>query len=123
MKKIFALGLFAAMGTLAYGQTITFDKTTVDYGTVAQNADGQRFFTVKNTGKKPLIIAEVKPTCGCTTPVWSKDPIKPGKSGKIKVGYNTALVGPFSKDIEVLSNDPVNGRTVIHIKGNVLASK
>ncbi|WP_081871810.1 DUF1573 domain-containing protein [Chryseobacterium sp. FH1] len=119
MKKILA-GLFMT-GALAFAsaQTISFDKTTFDYGNVKAGSDGHRFFTVKNTGDKPLIISEVKPSCGCTTPEWSKDPILPGKEAKIKVGYNTGIKGAFNKLIEVYSNDPANNRSVIYIKGNV----
>lgn len=119
MKKILA-GLFMT-GALAFAsaQTISFDKTTFDYGNVKAGADGHRFFTVKNTGDKPLIISEVKPSCGCTTPEWSKDPILPGKEAKIKVGYNTGIKGAFNKLIEVYSNDPANNRSVLYIKGNV----
>ena len=119
MKKILA-GLFMT-GAIAFAsaQTISFDKTTFDYGNVKAGSDGQRFFTVKNTGDKPLIISEVKPSCGCTTPEWSKDPILPGKSTQIKVGYNTGIKGAFNKLIEVYSNDPQNSRAVLYIKGNV----
>jgi len=119
MKKILA-GLFMT-GAIAFAsaQTISFDKTTFDYGNVKAGADGHRFFTVKNTGDKPLIISEVKPSCGCTTPEWSKDPILPGKTAQIKVGYNTGIKGAFNKLIEVYSNDPANNRSVIYIKGNV----
>lgn len=119
MKK-FITSLFM-MGTVAFlsAQTISFDKTTWDYGTVKAGADGHRFFTVTNNGDKPLIISEVKPSCGCTTPEWSKDPILPGKTAQIKVGYNTSIKGAFNKLIEVYSNDPQNSRTVLYIKGTV----
>lgn len=122
MKKLIAgIALFGTFA-LASAQTITFDKTTFDYGTIKPSSDGTRFFTVKNTGDKPLVISNVKPSCGCTTPEFSTDPIMPGKSAKIKVGYNTALNGAFNKMIEVFSNDPVNSRSVIYIKGNVDAN-
>ncbi len=122
MKKIFA-GLFLT-ASLAFvsAQTISFDRTTFDYGTVKTGADGHRVFTVKNTGDKPLIISKVQASCGCTTPEWSQDPIMPGKTAEIKVGYNTTIVGPFTKIIEVYSNDPANSRSVINIKGTVDAA-
>ena len=109
------------MGTFAFAsaQTITFDTTTFDYGTIKPGSEGTRFFTVTNTGDKPLVLSNVKPSCGCTVPEWSQDPILPGKSAKIKVGYNTANQGQFNKMIEVFSNDPANSRSVIYIKGNV----
>ena len=119
MKNLFAgIALFGTFA-LASAQTISFDTTTYDYGTIKPGAEGTRFFTVKNTGDKPLILSNVKPACGCTTPEFSQDPIMPGKTAKIKVGYNTALQGEFNKMIEVFSNDPVNSRSVIYIKGKV----
>lgn len=119
MKNLFAgIALFGTFA-LASAQTITFDQTTFDYGTIKPSSDGTRFFTVTNTGDKPLVISNVKPSCGCTIPEFSIDPIMPGKSAKIKVGYNTAINGQFMKNIEVYSNDPVNSRSVIYIKGNV----
>ena len=119
MKKLFAGLLIAGTAVFASAQTISFDKTTFDYGTVKTGADGHRNFTVTNTGDKPLIISSVKAGCGCTTPEWSQDPIMPGKSALIKVGYNTGINGMFTKNIEVFSNDPVNSRSVLYIKGNV----
>ena len=119
MKNLLAgIALFGTFA-LASAQTITFDKTTFDYGDIKPSSDGNRFFTVTNTGDKPLVISSVKPSCGCTTPEFSTDPIMPGKSSKIKVGYNTAIKGQFNKMIEVFSNDPANSRSVIYIKGNV----
>ena len=60
MKKIFA-GLFlTACFTFASAQTISFDKTTVDYGTLKNGADGQRVFTVKNTGISRLSFQKFK---------------------------------------------------------------
>ena len=119
MKKIFAALLLTASFAITSAQSISFDKTTVEYGTVKNGSDGHRMFTVKNMGDKPLIISKVQASCGCTTPEWSQDPIMPGKTAQIKVGYNTALVGPFAKNIEVFSNDPANNRSVITIKGTV----
>lgn len=120
MKKL--LAGFAVVGTffLASAQSISFDQTVLDYGKVKPGSDGNRKFIVKNTGDKPLIISNVRPSCGCTTPDWTKDPIMPGKTGEIKVHYNTNIVGPVTtKLIEVFSNDPENQRSVVHIKVHV----
>lgn len=119
MKNILAGLLLTATFAVTSAQTIAFNEMTHDYGTIAKGADGTTFFTVTNTGDKPLIISKVQPACGCTTPEFSQDPIMPGKSAKIKVGYNTSIVSPFQKLIEVYSNDPVNSRIVLNIKGNV----
>ena len=94
-------------------------QKTLDYGTVKTGSDGQRIFKVKNTGDKPLMVSNVSASCGCTTPVWSQDPIMPGKSADIKVGYNTTINGFFVKQITVFSNDPQNERLVLNITGTV----
>lgn len=123
MKKM--IGSLMLFGAFAFttAQTISFDKTTIDYGTVEQNADGNRVFTFKNTGDKPLILSNVQPACGCTASDWPKDPVLPGKTGQIKVHYNTAIAAPFKKSIDVFSNDPNSGRVVLYIQGTVVATK
>ncbi len=121
MKKL--VGGLLLLGAFAFSsaQTITFEKTTLDYGTVKANSDGNRVFTFTNTGDKPLIISNVQPGCGCTASDWTKEPILPGKKGEIKVHYNTASIAPFKKTIDVFSNDPANGRVVLYIQGTVVA--
>lgn len=120
MKKL--VGGLLLLGVFAFSnaQTITFDKTTIDYGTVKANSDGNRVFTFTNTGDKPLILSNVQPGCGCTASEYTKEPILPGKKGEIKVHYNTATVAPFKKTIDVFSNDPANGRIVLYIQGTVV---
>ncbi len=122
MKKLLAGVAFLGLFSLATAQTISFDKVIIDYGTMQKGANGDRVFTIKNTGDKPLIITKVQPSCGCTTPKWTTDPIAPGKTGTIGVNYDTNRPGEFMKTIQVSSNDPVNGNTTLHIKGNVLVA-
>jgi hypothetical protein len=102
------------------GPTIKFDKAEHDYGTITQGSDGGCVFKFKNIGNEVLVISDVRKSCGCTTPTWSKEPILPGQSGEIKVGYNTNSVGQFSKTITVLSN-ATNATITLTIKGNVVA--
>jgi len=97
---------------------ITFEKTVNDYGSIKKNGDGSTEFVFKNTGKKPLIIYDVKASCGCTTPIWPKEPINPGKTGTIKVAYDTKEIGVFSKTVNVSSN-AVNNNVELTIQGEV----
>jgi hypothetical protein len=83
---------------------ITFEKTVCDFGSVVKKADCNTEFVFKNTGKSPLILYDVKPSCDCTTPFWPKEPVMPGKTGTIKVVYDTKETGVFSKTITVTSN-------------------
>jgi hypothetical protein len=119
MKKIFAGIAFLGLVAFASAQTIKYDKETIDYGSIAQGSNGERQFTFTNTGDKPLIVSKVESSCGCTVPKWSNEPIAPGKTGMITVSYDTKRPGMIAKTITVISNDPVNGRSVLHIKGNV----
>lgn len=122
MKKFMGGLLLIGGFVFSSAQTISFEKTTIDYGTVPVNADGNRVFTFKNTGDKPLILSNVQPGCGCTASEWPKEPVMPGKSASIKVHYKTANAAPFKKSIDVFSNDPVNGRVVLYIQGTVDAN-
>ena len=98
--------------------TFSFENEVVDYGTIAQGADGNRVFKFKNTGKEPLIITNVKASCGCTTPNYTRNPVAPGEKGEIAVHYDTNRMGQFHKTITVQSNGK-SATKVITIKGNV----
>ena len=125
MKRILSLITVILITTATYAQSgakIELKSDTVDYGTTNTDEDnGLRTFEFKNTGDAPLIIKDVKSTCGCTVPTWTKDPIPPGKSGKIDVKYNMGL-GPIRKTITVQSN-AVNypeGVVALKLKGEVV---
>ena len=81
--------------------------------------DGVRVFEFTNTGTLPLVITDVTSSCGCTIPEKPEDPILPGKTGEIKVKYDTNRVGPIRKTITVYSNADVPAKS-IKIKGEVL---
>ena len=123
MKKVILfLALF--VGTIAFAQAkIEFkDGTTIDYGTVSKDSDsGIRIIEFTNTGNAPLIITDVKSTCGCTVPSKPKEPIMPGKSDKIEVKYNMNP-GPIRKTITIESNAAnwPEGRIPLKIKGEVI---
>jgi hypothetical protein len=102
---------------------ITFESETIDFGTIEYDANGNREFKFKNTGKEPLIITSVVKSCGCTTPEEpSKEPIKPGGTGVIRFHYDTKRVGAFEKTLTVNSNGSVPSK-ILHFKGNVLPQK
>jgi hypothetical protein len=101
---------------------IEFENTTFDFGKIAFASDGSCDFRFTNTSKETLIINSVKTSCGCTNPIWPKDPIEPGKTGEIKVKYNTQIPGAFQKSITVFSNS-VNSPVKLLIKGEVQAEQ
>jgi hypothetical protein len=102
------------------GAGMVFVAETIDYGTIAHNADGNRKFEFTNNGNKPLIITNAQGSCGCTVPTTPKEPIAPGAKGVIGVKYATDRVGPFTKTVTVTSNAEGIPSKVLTIKGNVL---
>lgn len=110
----------AAVAPNPNAPTMKFDKDAIDYGTIKQDADGNRTFTFTNDGKEPIVISEAHGSCGCTVPTYPKEPIMPGKTAEIKVHYDTHRVGPFSKSVTVNSNAK-NSPVVLRISGTVEA--
>tara|TARA_R110000868_G_C10599456_1_gene740352 strand:- start:72 stop:515 length:444 start_codon:yes stop_codon:yes gene_type:complete len=117
-KKIKAT---AAKVAKVNGAGMVFVSETIDYGTVAHNADGKREFVFTNNGNKPLIITNTQGSCGCTVPSTPKEPIAPGAKGVIGVKYATDRVGAFTKTVTVTSNAEGQATKILTIKGVVLA--
>lgn len=121
-RTILATALLAVCGLL-FGQqaVITFEKSEHDFGKINE-ADGRvtTIFTFKNEGMAPLVLSNVRASCGCTTPTWTKTPIEPGQTGDITVTYNpNGRPGRFQKTITVTSN--ASSPTVkLTIKGEVI---
>ena len=105
----------------ADGPKISVDKEFHDYGEIEQHADGTCVFTITNVGNAPLIISLCKGSCGCTVPVWTKDPIAPGASTEVTVKYDTKRIGLINKTVTITSNAVNKPRYVVRIKGNVNA--
>ncbi|HRP30272.1 MAG TPA: DUF1573 domain-containing protein [Agriterribacter sp.] len=98
-------------------EVLTIKEFRYDFGRIPLGKPVTHTFEVFNTGKEPLQIENVHASCGCTTPEWSQDPIAPGASKKIKVGYNAAVNGAFEKTITVFYNS--GKMKVLYIKGEV----
>lgn len=103
---------------------IKFEAEVLDYGVVDYKANGIREFKFTNTGRTPLTITSVSGECGCTAttidgkPGWPTEPILPGKSGVIKVKYDTEREGRFDKGVTITSNAKFATKKV-RIKGEV----
>ncbi len=92
-------------------------ETEHDFSKIPQGKPVYYDFEVVNTGKEPLKLDDVHASCGCTTPEWSPEPIAPGATAKIKVGYNAAAEGYFEKFITITYN--TNQTEQLKIKGTV----
>ena len=110
MKKILILctvilGLaFTASAQDTQKAEFKFNEEKHDFGKVPQGTPVTTIFSYTNIGQEPLILTEVRPTCGCTIADYTKTPVKNGETGTIKITYNAAYAAPFSKTIVVKSN-------------------
>lgn len=123
---LLTLGAFAQPDAKPLGGTgpmISVDKDVHDYGTIAQGANGDCTFTVKNTGDAPLIITQCAGSCGCTVPKCDTAPIMPGATSVIPVHYDTKRVGPINKSVTIHSNASNAPSKIVTIKGTVEAAK
>ncbi len=108
----------AQQGVIDTTLVIKFDSLVYDYGTILKGSNGLCEFVFKNAGKTPLIVNNVSASCGCTVPEWTREPVEPGKTGIVKVKYNTMIVSPFTKSVSVISNAK-NSPLILIIKGTV----
>ncbi len=130
MKNLTSLLLIAFIGicSTVSGQDfekkgqpeISFGKKVHNFGKIPQGEPASYEFEIKNTGDDALVINEVEPSCGCTTPKWPKKPIQPGETAKIKAVYDGKDKGSFNKKIFVHSNVPFSEKAVLKIKGTVV---
>ncbi|MFZ5554001.1 MAG: DUF1573 domain-containing protein [Bacteroidota bacterium] len=100
---------------------ISFEHDMYDFGTRKQGSDVEHKYVFTNTGDAPLVITDVKRTCGCTTPNWTKEPVAPGKTGFIVLQYDSKRVGPFNKSVVVTCNDPEHPEITLKFKGTIEA--
>lgn len=139
MKKSFLFALAILVSLTSYAQTdaklevktevkkerkahIEFTKDIYDFSEITQNATVTHVFDFKNTGNYPLIISNVRTTCGCTVPTFPKgEPIAPGEVKQLTVKFNSrGKLGRQRKVITIYSNAD-NAQSTVTLVGNVKA--
>jgi Protein of unknown function (DUF1573) len=122
MKKTLFLiiyGLFIAFALNAQSNNVTIPypsagvktdnlqlkENTYAFGKIPQGRPVIHVFEIVNTGREPLLLENVQASCGCTTPEWSREPIVPGATAPIKVGYNAYAEGHFNKTVTIFYNN------------------
>lgn len=121
LGKISLILLLLVASKVVAQPVIKFDDRRHDFGAI-QETDGKVSceFTFTNTGDEPLVISNVRTSCGCTAPEYSQEPIAPGQSGNVKITFNpSGRPGKFSKSIYVYTNTSPN-RTILRILGEVI---
>lgn len=109
----------ASTETVANLAAIEFEETTHDFGNIKEGAKVEHVFKFKNTGNVPLIVTAVQPSCGCTAPEWTKEPVAPGGTGTVSLTFDSSgKPGAQNKSATVKANIE-GGQTMISFKGNV----
>ena len=97
-----------------------FEEENFDFGEVVEGEIATHEFSFTNVGDQPLVISQVKASCGCTTPHWTREAIPPGGTGTIKAAYNSARrPGNFNKSITIWSNAETSVQRLV-IRGSVV---
>jgi hypothetical protein len=96
----------ALMSAEAEGKApaISWKAESHDFGAITQNVPVSVEFTLRNEGQQPLLISEVKTSCGCTATGYSREPVAPGETAGITVSYNAKTPGVFHKTVMVFTN-------------------
>ncbi|MDL1913506.1 MAG: DUF1573 domain-containing protein [Bergeyella sp.] len=85
--------------------SVALSRSTHDFGKIQKGKTVEHVYEIKNMGKNPLIISTIKPSCGCTVPKYTKEPIPPGKTGKISLSFDSSnFEGKIRKQAEVYAN-------------------
>ncbi|MFN3801492.1 DUF1573 domain-containing protein [Belliella pelovolcani] len=97
----------------------SFEEVEFDFGTIAEGKVVEHVFNFVNDGQAPLVISNVTASCGCTTPDYTKTPVKPGESGFVKVAFNSAgKPGTQAPTVSIQANTSPNVNR-LRLKGNV----
>lgn len=125
MNRLYLFLFFCVIGVTGLAQqskpVAEFEEKIFDFGEIKE--DGGKVthtFTFKNTGGQPLIIHNVRASCGCTSPDWTRQPVQPGKTGYVKATFDPSnRPGNFNKSIMVYTNGQ-EPTIVLRITGKVL---
>lgn len=122
MRRILSyiiLSLFPLATLQAQEPDVEFSEVDHNMGTLVWHNPATAQFTVTNPTSKNMVITDVEPDCGCTLVTWTKEPIEPGKNGKIIVRYDAEQLGHFSKGLAVYI-DQNQTPTYISVSGKVI---
>jgi hypothetical protein len=128
MKKITLLIAFLVTASFLFAQDaakaenpnpVEWNEKTHDFGNLELRKPATATFTFKNISDAPVVITNVRSSCGCTVAKYTKEPVKPGEEGEVSATYNSARVGPFTKTVTV-TMDTVGKPVILKIKGKVV---
>jgi hypothetical protein len=131
MKKLFLLAVVLVMALAVQAQKqngaqITWENGNHNFGEVVLGDKVEHVYKFTNTGNEPLIITDVKPSCGCTLPKnWPRDPIMPGDSGELVIAFNSSgkPLGKLERTTAIISNAENAGANQIKFSATIIEKK
>ena len=113
----------ASEGMMEALPSIAFEADFHDFGEISEGTVAEHVFTFTNEGDGPLIISNAQGSCGCTVPIWPRNPIAPGQTGEIKVSFNSkGRAGKQDKRVTLTTN-AVPQTKVLNITSMVITEK
>jgi len=98
---------------------VELENDTYSFGEVKEGEKVTHEYIFTNTGKTPLIISSVRASCGCTTPNYPKQPIKPGEQSKIEVVFDSSNQPGLQHKVITMISNAHPSQTIFHLKGEV----
>lgn len=131
MKKLFLLAfvmlvVVAAQAQKQNGPQLTWENGNHNFGEVVLGSKVEHVYKFTNTGNEPLIITDVKPSCGCTLPKsWPHDPIMPGDRGELVIAFDSSgkPLGKLERTTAVISNASNEGANQIKFSATIIEKK
>ena len=103
--------------------TMDFADTVHTFGTLREGESVSYDFSFTNNGKSPLVISQASGSCGCTVPEYPHDPVQPGKSGVMKVTFNSAGKHGHQEKSVTIHTNTLRNLHMLYIKGEVETKK
>jgi hypothetical protein len=97
-----------------------FQATSHDFGHVARGAKAEFAFELQNIYEEDIHIADVRTSCGCTTPTITKPTLKTWERGSIVATLNTrSFVGQRNSTLTVVIDKPFYAEVQLTIAGYI----
>jgi hypothetical protein len=122
LPRLLALSALVLLATGARAQGVLYFETLeYDFGTLQEGDEPSYTFVFTNTGDQPVQLRQVRPSCGCTSPSYSTDPVGPGEQGEVVVAYDShGRPGAFNKTIDVEADGAQPSGVTLRITGDVI---
>lgn len=103
--------------------TLTIEQSIYDFGKVDEGQIVTHVYTFSNTGDQPLILSDVKGSCGCTVPQWPREPLLPGETASITVEFNSKHKPGLRNQRVTITANTNPPQTFLYLTGEVIASE